>query len=206
MAITIPLIALPRIAYLGMSAALPGSGELLLGKTTRGAILMGADIIALSSLLATDKQVDDLTASYKQYASVYAGVPINNNDRYYQHIQQYFSSDEFNRFQEMMARNYFLIYQYAPDQFNEYIAANTYAADEAWQWQSTEHHKHYKQVRASRQKAKMYNNLSLGIMILNRAISVIDVAFISGKTKQQTPLYFSVEGRDGLMLNYRLDF
>lgn len=204
--LVMPLVALPRIAYIGMSAVLPGSGELVLGKSTRGAILMGADIVAISSYLATGQQVQDLTNSYKQYASVYAGVPINHNDRYYQHIQQYFSSDEFNQFQEMMARNYYLIYMYEPQMFDEYIAANIYAQDEAWQWQSTEHHKHYKKLRADRQKAKMNNNLSLGLLILNRAISVIDVAFISGKINRPTPLYLSTDGESALMLNYRLEF
>jgi hypothetical protein len=148
------VFALPRIAYLGMSAVLPGSGELLLGRNTRGAILMGSDIIAISSLLATGRQVENLTNSFKQYANVYAGVPFSENDRYYQHIQQYFSSDEFNQFQEMMARNYYLIYQYEPELFEEYIIANTYNADEAWQWQSTEHHRHYKNFEVAVKKPR----------------------------------------------------
>ena len=202
----LPLAALPRIAYIGMSVLVPGSGELALGKTNRGALLLGSDLLALTGFWATERQKDDLIRSYKQYAQTYAGVPITDNDSYYQHIQQYMSSAEFNQFQELMARNYFLIYLYDPSGYASYIAANTYSPEEAWNWQSDLHFKHYRALRSKTQKTKMYQNLSLGMLILNRVVSAIDVTFISSDRKRQTPIYFSVFGEDGIMLNYRLDF
>lgn len=202
----LPVFALPKIAYVGMSGVLPGSGELMLGRSTRGSILMGADLITIAAFLGTGRQVDDLTRSYKRYAGVYAGAHQSTDDLYYQHIQQYDSSAAFNEYQEMMARNYFLIYYYDPAGYEEYMQANTYSADEAWDWQSDEHHSHYKHRRSSRQKAKMYNNLCLGVLILNRAVSMIDTAFISKGTRDATPVYFTPTQELGLMLNYRMEF
>ncbi len=202
----LPLLALPKIAYVGMSALLPGSGELMLGRPTRGGIMLGADLITIAAFMGTGQQVDDLTRSYKQYANLYAGAPRVEDDLYYQHIQQYVSSASFNEYQEMMARNYFLIYYYDPAGYEEYVLANTYAADEAWSWQSSVHHKHYKKLRSNRQKAKMYNNLCLGVLILNRAVSMIDTAFISKGSRDSTPVFFTPTGDLGLMLNYQLEF
>ncbi|MDP3115432.1 MAG: hypothetical protein Q8M98_11790 [Candidatus Cloacimonadaceae bacterium] len=206
MILAVKISALPRVAYIGMSAALPGSGELALGKSARGMTLLTFDLISLSAFLGTQTQVDDLTKSFKQYALTHAGVPINTDERYYQHIQQYISSKEFNRFQMLMARNYFLIYQYNPDGYSEYIAANTYGEDESWNWDSDEQFRKYRKLRTNRQKAKMYNNLSLGILLLNRAVSVIDTAILSANPNKASNVYFSPHGEDGIMINCKIDF
>ena len=62
-----PLAALPKIIYSATSAILPGTGELALGKTTQGAIMLGADILVWSSFFALEKEKDNLTDTYKQY-------------------------------------------------------------------------------------------------------------------------------------------
>lgn len=203
----IPAFAtLPKIACVGMSALLPGSGEIILGQKTKGSIMTGVDVLAISSWLATGRQVDDLTRSYQRFATVYAGCPEDMNNTYYQHLQQYLSSDEFNQFQDMMARNYYLIYTYDPDGYNAYILANTYQDTEAWNWQSAEHQDHYRSLRRRAQTAKMYKNLSLGVLLLNRAISMIDTALIKSDPNSGTALYFSPLEDNGLMLNYRMEF
>ena len=200
------MLALPKIAYVGMSAALPGSGELMLGRPVRGGILLGEDLVKIAEFIGNGNEVDDITRSYKQYENVYAKATLSDNDQYYQHIQQYDSSASFNAYQEMMARNYFLIYYYDPAGYEEYMQNNTYSADEAWDWQSSQQHAHYKSLRIDRQKTKMYHNLCLGVLILNRAVSMIDTAFISKDSGGDTPIYFTPTKELGLMLNYRLEF
>ncbi len=205
--LTIPLSALPRIAYVGMAAALPGSAELALGKPTRGGIMIAADLLAILAWSGYQYEANDLADSFKRYAEVYAGVPVNNDERYYQHIQQYYSSDEFNSFQEMMARNYYLISNYDPDGFADYLAANLYSGEEEWQWQSPEHHSQFRSLRKQRQKARMYQNLALGALLLNRGISMVDALFLSGRNKDSdVSFYFSVTPERALLLNYRIDF
>lgn len=204
--LALPLAALPKAALLGMSALLPGSGEIALGKNTRGAILIGADVLAFTSWWATNREKNDLIDSYKRYATVYAGIPEGMDEQYYQHIQEYISSDEFNQYQELNARNYYLIYTYDPEGYSEYMAINTYDPSEAWEWQSTQHQDHYDKLRRETQTTKMYENLSLGAVILNRVISVIDVALISRDRSQGHTLYFSPLQTSGLMLNYQMEF
>lgn len=207
LSLALPLAAQPRIAYVGMSTVLPGSAELVLGKTTRGGVMIAADLIAILAWTGYGNDVKDFTNGYKLYASQYAGVPVNNNDRYYQHIQQYYGSSDFNAFQEMMARNYYLIYNYDPESFAEYLANNLYTDDEGWQWQSPEHQQQFKSIRRKRQKAKMYQNLALGALILNRAVSAVDALFLSGKSEHtQLPVFFSVSPDRALLINYSLEF
>ena len=52
----IPLAALPKMSYSAASAILPGTGELALGKTTQGAIMLSADILVWSSFFALEKE------------------------------------------------------------------------------------------------------------------------------------------------------
>ena len=78
--------------------------------------------------------------------------------------------------------------------------------EEAWSWQSSYHQDQYRSLRFRTQTAKMYRSLSLGVMLLNRVISLIDVALISRKPGQPTALYFTPLESGGLMLNYRMEF
>ena len=204
--LALPLAALPKVAYLGMSAALPGSGEIALGKSTRGGIMLTADLVALTAWLATGREIENLTSSYKSYADAYAGIPEGMPDSYYQDIQQYISSDAFNQVRILEARNYYLIYNYDPAGYAAYLAENTYPEEEAWSWQSSYHQDQYRSLRFRTQTAKMYRSLSLGVMLLNRVISLIDVALISRKPGQPTALYFTPLESGGLMLNYHMEF
>ncbi|MCB5223669.1 MAG: hypothetical protein GX135_00920 [Candidatus Cloacimonetes bacterium] len=202
----VPLNAQSKALPLSMSALMPGSGEIILGKTTRGGIMVAADLVALTAWLATGREINNLTSSYQQYAKTYAGIPDEMSDKYYQHIQQYLSSDDFNNNQILGARNYYLIYGYDPQAYADYVAENTYSEDEAWAWQSPEHQAHYRSLRYRTQSTKMYQNLSLGVMLLNRFVSLIDVALISRDSQKPTPVYFSPLENGGLMLNYTLEF
>jgi hypothetical protein len=204
--LALPLAALPKAASIGLSAILPGTGEIIEGKTIRGSLLLGEDLIALTGYWATGRQRNDLISSYQLYARTYAGIPDNMDDNYYQYIQQYISSEEFNRYLELDARNYYLIYSYDPEGYASYITANAITDDQAWSWQNPGYQDHYRTLRRDAQKAKMNQNLCLGIIILNRVISVIDVALISRDHNKETSLYFSPLNNNGLMLNYSLEF
>jgi hypothetical protein len=201
-----PLLALPKLGYAAASLALPGSGEFLLGETTRGATMLGVDIVSLYAFFATNKEIDRQMDNYMQYANIYAGVPLGMPQSQYQAVQDYISSDFFNDRQEMMARNYFLITYYDPAAYAEYLAANTYNGIESWEWQSEAEWNEYKSMRTRVQHTKMSHNLVLGIMLLNRTISAIDSALLSRKNDSAGTVYFSPSGAEGIMLNYQLNF
>lgn len=180
------LSAQSGIVYSAMALLAPGSSQIALGKDVRGAVVLGADLLTITAYLNTKGQINSTKDSYKKYAVVYAGVSGSHDEHYYQRLQDYFSSDDFNTYQEMQARNYFLIYNYDPLAFEEYMAQNTYSGDESWMWQSSSAWKKYKQHRRDHQKAKMNGNLFLGVLLLNRAFSVIDTAFIRKNLSEKT--------------------
>jgi len=196
------LAAQPRLAYIGMSALLPGSGELALGNTNRGVVLLTSEILAGYSFFKAGRDMELQKDAYKKYAQHYAGVSDNMPDRHYQVIQDYMSSEEFNDFQDMMARNYFYIYLGDEQAYLDYLQANTYTGEESWQWQSSMHFKDYRDMRRRHQRLKINHNLALGIMLLNRAISMVDTALLT----RDMNLYATPLGLDGMMLSYEMRF
>lgn len=196
------LWAQSRIAFIGMSALVPGSAEIAMGKTNRGAALFLSDVLATYAFFKTDHDMDLKKDEYRSYAFNYAGVPLGMPQNHYQVIQEYISSEEFNDFQDMMARNFFVIYHNDVQGYIDYMEANTYTGEESWQWQSAMHWDTYIDMRKAHQRIKINHNLALGVMLLNRAISVIDTAILS----KDMNLYASPHGADGLMLNYEMRF
>lgn len=196
------LWAQSRITFIGMSALVPGSAEIAMGKTNRGVALLLSDVLAAYSFFKTDYDMDLKKDAYKRYAFNYAGVPLSMPQKHYQVIQDHISSEEFNDFQDMLARNFFVIYHNDVQGYIDYMAANTYTGEESWEWQSNMHWQTYVDLRKQHQRIKISHNLALGVMLLNRAISVVDTAILS----RDMSLYASPHGKDGLMLNYEMRF
>lgn len=195
-----------RWQYSALSAALPGSGELLLGQTQRGIALLSADILVWSFYFQSTGEMRDLQRTYKHYALQYAGVPLDRDNRYYQVIQNYMSSDDFNQLQELQARNYFILLLNNPQAFQDYIDNNTYTGEFVWQWENIQNWHHYKSLRRKHQITKMNNQIFLGLLILNRLVSVIDVNLVYNRNKLQGSLYFSAKSTDRVMLNYQIKY
>ncbi|MCB5271863.1 MAG: hypothetical protein LHW56_08470 [Candidatus Cloacimonetes bacterium] len=196
------LWAQSRIALIGMSALVPGSAEIAMGKTNRGVALILSDVLATYSFFKTNHDMDLKKDAYKNYALSYAGVPLSMPQRHYQAIQDYISSEDFNDFQDMMARNFFVIYHNDVQGYIDYMEANTYTGEESWEWQSALHWENYIDLRKQHQRIKINHNLALGVMLFNRALSVIDTAILS----RDMSLYASPHGADGMMLNYEMRF
>lgn len=196
------LFAQSRFAYIGMSALVPGSGEIAMGKTNRGLFLLSSEIIAAYSFFKTDQDMNLQKNRYKRYANEYAGVPLDSPQGHYQYVQEYISSDDYNEYIEMVVRNDYLISNYDPVSYAETIAAESFSGDEQWEWQSIEHWQTYNSMRRKHQKMKINHNLALGIMLLNRAISIVDTALLS----RNMNIYAGLSGYDGVSLNCELRF
>jgi len=197
-----PLMAQSKFAYIASSAVLPGSGELMLGRTNRGMLLLASDVLAISAFVKTNKDMDDQKDAFRHYAQHYAGVDASMPLSHYQVVQEYYSSDDFNNFQDMMARNYFVLYHNDVQAYLDYMAQNTYQGEETWQWQSQMHWETYQDMRKKHQKTKINHTLALGIMLLNRAISVVDVAILNTNGKLQARPF----GPDGVLIGLQMDF
>lgn len=197
-------MALPKIVYPLSSFLLPGSGELLLGNNIRGTALVGIDVVNLYAFYATNREIDLQKKNFMKFAELYAGVPYGMPSNHYQAVQNYPSSSYYNDIQEMMARNYYLIYDYDPQSYTDYISANTFQGNEEWNWQSTEKWNEYKSIRRRHQKAKMNNQLCLGFLLFNRCFSVIETSILSSKDVGN--LYLAPSSSEGAMLHYQIEF
>jgi len=195
-----------RWQYTALSAALPGSGELLMGKTQRGIALLSADILVWSFFLKSANDMRDLQRTYKQYAYQYAGVPLDRDSGYYQVIQNYISSNEFNQLQEMLARNYFILTLNDQQAYQEYIDNNTYTGEFGWQWENIQNWHHYKSLRRKHRITQMENQIFVGLLILNRLVSVINVNLLFNRSRVQSSLFFSAASPDQVMLNYQIKY
>ncbi|MBM4404142.1 MAG: hypothetical protein FJ042_07165 [Candidatus Cloacimonetes bacterium] len=204
--LTAVLSARDRLLYSVSSAILPGSGELQMGQTQRGVALLASDIVLWSFFIQTAGDIKELQRTYKQYAYQYAGVPLDRDNSYYQVIQNYVSSDDFNQLQELLARNYFILILNDPQAFQDYMNNNTYTGEFVWQWENTQNWHHYRTIRRKHKITKMDNQIFLGLLILNRLVSVIDVNLTLNRRKVQGSLYFSAPASDRLMLNYRIEY
>lgn len=200
------LNAKPIFPQMLMSAVLPGSGEIALGQYTKGIILLTSEAIAANAFISTDRSMELQQKAYQNYAFKFAGVPLGMPRNHYQSVQEYISSEYYNSLIEMMARNYYLILYNDPVSFEQYVSENNFTGAEVWEWQSSSHWQKYQKLRRDHQKTKINHNLALGVMLLNRAVSVIDTA-ISGKNQAKSyQVYFSPIANDGLMLNCGISF
>lgn len=196
------LFAQSRLAKLGLSALLPGTGEILMGKTDRGIVMLSADLISIYAFFKTDNDAKLYKDRFQKYAYDYAGVPLGKPDIHYHYIQKYYSSESYNDIQELSARNYYLIYNYDPEAYENYLEIYTFKGDDTWAWQSKKHWAEYKELRKNQKLSVMNHNLALGVMLLNRGISLIQTSILSRPANlAATPL-----PNNGIMLSYELRF
>ncbi|MFA7542866.1 MAG: hypothetical protein WCY84_00695 [Candidatus Cloacimonadaceae bacterium] len=200
--LSLPLAAESKLVYMGMSALLPGSGELARGYSSRGVLLLASDLLAISAYLKTGSVIKEQERTFQDYALHYAVNDPLYPKPYYQAMQNYYSSDEYNEFQEMLARNYFLIYNNDPEGYEAYMATHYFSEEESWRWESQKHWEAYKNLRRKHQKSQINHTMALGIMLFNRAVSVLDNAILKGPGQlQATPF-----GKDGISLGYEINF
>lgn len=199
---SLSLAAQPKLAYIGMSALVPGSGEIARGYSSRGAVLLASDLLALSAYFKTGSVIKEQERAFMDYARHYAANDPLYPRLYYQAMQNYFSSDEYNKYQEMLARNYFLIYNNDPEGYAAYMASHQFSEAESWKWESQKHWETYKNLRRKHQKNQINQTLALGIMLFNRAVSVLDNAILKSPGQLQAAPF----GKDGLSLGYEINF
>lgn len=193
-----------------LSAILPGTGEIYSGNIAKGITFMTADMVILYNANRYGNEVDWLDKSFKQYAYAKADIPKNRSSDYYELLHNWKSSEEYNNYYEMLARNYFLIVNSDPDAYNEFISTHSYTGDTAWRWKSNKDWKQYRQIRKDKQTMIMNQKLAIGAAIVNRLISVIDAAIVTKAVNRktiQTSVNVSPDFQsNGFVINCSLEF
>ena len=193
------------------SAMVPGLGEMYSQNYSKGAIFLTAESAIIFSYFRMKSERDWAINSYKQYAFSVVGVPKNMDDAYYQLIQNYMSSEEYNDNIIRDARNYFLIYNTDPEGYEAYLEAHLIPEENSWHWDNNSEWSEFIKLRLKKQDYEIYSNFAFAAAILNRIISVIDSA-MEVKKFNRSGHYFgklSVQpdwNKKGMKINYEYRF
>lgn len=193
------------------SAVVPGLGEMYTQNYSKGAFFLATETAIIFSYFRMQSERDWAVNSYKQYAFSLVGVPKNMDDAYYQLIQNYMSSEEYNDNIIRDARNYFLIYNTDPEGYEAYLETHLIPEENSWHWDNNGEWIEYIKLRLKKQDYEIYSNFTFAAAILNRIISVIDSA-VEAKRLNRSGQYLgklSVQpdwNKKGMKINYEYRF
>lgn len=162
-----------------LSALTPGLGQIYTKDYTKAGIFLSAEIAIIFSYFRFKAEKDWAIESYQKFAWNIAEVPQNSEDNFYQLIQDYMSSEEYNQSVESFARNVFLSTSspyFDPDSYYQYLEDNLIPTEFTWDWQNTRNWYRYQSLRRDKQDYEIYANFAVAALILNRLVSVIDSA------------------------------
>jgi len=172
----------PKLAML-YSLLLPGLGEQYLGHTGRAKGFFVAEGGIWTAFAVFRTQGGHRKDLYHEYAQVNAGVKPRNDDDFYRVVGNYLSSDgpySANEFVRRQARALWPGVDEASRRAREqYIAENGYFGDNSWDWPSTETLIAYQKMRKSSLDAYHRADLTVGLLLANRLLSVLDVGFLA---------------------------
>jgi len=190
-----------------MSAVLPGAGQMYLGQKTKAGVFVAAEIAFIFTMLRFDKEKNIAIENYQMLAYANAGLRKGSSTRIYGLAQRYKSSEDYNRYLEMQARNYFIMLYNDPESFNEYMERYSIKSEDSWQWQNDFHFSEYKSVRNDKQNFEIYGNFALGALLINRVISVLDSAIQTRRINRNSQIYAIPENNGrGISLVYEHKF
>ena len=193
------------------SVLVPGLGEMYSQNYSKGAIFLAAESAIIFSYFRMKSERDWAINSYKQYAFSVVGVPKDMDDDYYQLIQNYMSSEEYNDNIIRDARNYFLIYNTNPEGYEAYLEANLIPEENSWHWDNNNEWSEYINLRVKKQDYEIFSNFAFAAAILNRVVSIIDSA-LEVKKFNRSGQYLgklSVQpdwNKKGMKINYEYRF
>jgi hypothetical protein len=187
-----------------MSLVVPGTGELYLGSPGRAAIFFVAEAAIWTSYAIFESQGNHRTDLYRQFASIHAGVPTREDDEFYRVMSNYIASDGPYSANERIRREARALYPNDLEEQQRYYQENAYTGENAWEWDSEASFDRFSEMRSSSLDSYQYANLSLGLLVANRIVSVVDCGLLSASKnreyeEQQKPQlsWNFTAGRDG---------
>ncbi|NQT65803.1 MAG: hypothetical protein HQ554_06455 [FCB group bacterium] len=193
------------------SLVVPGMGEMYTQNYSKGAMFLAAETAIIFSYFRLQSERDWAINSYKQFAFSVVGVPKDMDDDYYQLIQNYMSSEEYNDDIIRDARNYFLIYLTDPEGYEAYLETYLIPEENSWHWDNNNEWSEYINLRLKKQDYEIYSNFAFAAAILNRIVSVIDSA-MEAKRLNRSGQYLgklSIQpdwNKIGMKINYEYRF
>ena len=192
----------PKLAML-YSLVLPGLGETYLGRPDRAKIFFAAEGAIWTSFAVFQIQGSHRKDLYKEFAEIHAGVPQRDDDTYYRIIGNFLGSDGPFSANETIRRQARAMYPDDPAAQQQFFDENAYSGDDTWMWENETLLGRYREMRSASQGAFRRSELSLGLLVANRLISVLHTGLIGSRRNlaqadDQSRLFWTVEaGRFG---------
>ena len=161
-----------------LSVLVPGAGEFYSQNKTSGFISFASEVVLWLGYFGFLEQARWSERDYKVYVSAYSGSNVTDcSDEYYDDLQHYYSSDEYNNNVEIYAR-YGLYYgNWTEDEYENFILDYLYVGDEKWHWESKDIWYRYGELRREKNKFNIMAKFTIGAMIANRVISMIKAVY-----------------------------
>ncbi len=200
----------PKKAFL-KSVLIPGMGQKYTKSYTSMGIFFGSEIGIILSYFAFSNKRDSFEDSYKILARTKGGSTYSGDSDYYQTMQRYMSSDDYNAKIQFDAWEYFYLIHNDYDSYEQYVQEKSIPAEKAWSWQSKKDWDKYHKLRNDRQSFDVYAKLAVGAVIVNHIISGID-ALRTARYKNKifgkhTELFITPEfNKIGFKANYVIHF
>jgi len=168
----------PMIALL-LSCVLPGWGEIYTGHTAKGRAFMATEAAIWIAYAGFSIQEGIREDDYREFASIFAGIPDGADGSYYQDIADYIRSEGYDSYNEAVREEARSLYPDDPAAQDAYLAEHGYFGDESWEWADEERFREYRDLRHLASESSNRAFYMTGLALLNRAVSAIDSAWMA---------------------------
>ena len=177
MFLAISLILIQGLHPVMASALVPGLGQMIQGDRARAQTFFIVEGAVWLSYFGFNYWGDRVDGSARVYAISHADANAARRDEeYFDDLETYFSSAEYNLMVERYASYFF---PNDPTMQEDYIEANSYFGEDEWQWDELASRSRYWEQRRQAREHWRRASFMPGFAIINRVVSVVDVLLFS---------------------------
>lgn len=179
--ILLTLFGQSKTLPLATSAIIPGMGEWIMGARRKAEPFFWIDGALWLTYGGFTYYGRSQLNNSKLFARRYAGASLSRNDKYYEVLERYDNSDEYNEDVLREARDrYPDSMENAVELRNEYLKEHGYFGDDSWDWKPDSLRIYeYHTIRTRAREALQRASFTLGALLANRVISFIDCALFT---------------------------
>jgi len=170
-----------------LSILVPGTGQMYLGETGRGEVLLGVEVVSWIGFGVFRHAGSWKKDAYINYSVIHAGVdPNNKDDEFYKNVSFYDTRELYNESGRIIN------------------PSGPYYSDDPtydWAWDNTTNRESFRDMRNDSKSDYRKANFMIGVAVFNRILAVIDTIRISRQQKGRAGQYGSIDNE-----KLKLDF
>jgi len=197
---------LSRLKLMAASLVLPGWGQWMAGHHDRARIFFAAEAGIAVSYVTFRVQGSIRRNRYIDYAEQFADIEDASDrpDAYYRNLARYGTSDDYI---DDIARDARAIHGADLEARQAFIEAHRPSAEELWTWQSRAHREEFNEQRKSSRNSFRRADQMLGLALLNRLLSAVEVvrSMRGGRSNQALYVEPGPHGTQRVGLSWKLN-